>query len=311
MSTSTYPNTGQPRATVVETTTRGGDEGEHTHVRISWAAIIAGVILVIAVQLLLSMLGLGVGLGLVSPNTNGTPDASSFGIGAGLWWLVSSLVALALGGYVAAWLGGLATRFDGMLHGLVTWGIATLLTFYLLTSAVGGLIGGAFSMVGSGLSAAGSGLASAAPKVAQAAGVSPDMLQQQAQAYLQPANPDPATMSPQDAQKAVVAALPKLASGGPDAAAAKEQIISITAAQEHISRADATKRFDDAQARVTQAKDQAVQTAKNAADKSASAASTGAFLGFAVLLLGAIAAALGGAAAVQRRVMVTQRRVVR
>ena len=141
-------------STVVETT-HSAHGGEHTHVRISWAAIVAGVILVIAMQLLLSMLGLGIGLGLVSPNTSGTPDASSFGIGAGLWWLVSSLAAVAIGGYVASWLGGLTNRFDGVLHGLVTWGIATLLTFYLLTSAVGGLIGGAFSVVGSGLSAAG------------------------------------------------------------------------------------------------------------------------------------------------------------
>jgi len=149
MSNTTLPNPGQPRSAVVETTTMATHEGEHTHTRISWAAIIASVILVVAVQMLLSMLGLGVGLGLVSPNTNGTPDASSFGIGAGLWWLLSSLVALALGGYVASWLGGLTTQFDGLLHGIMTWAIATLLTFYLLTSAVGGLIGGAFSVVGS------------------------------------------------------------------------------------------------------------------------------------------------------------------
>lgn len=311
MSTTTLPNTGQPRSAVVETTTTATREGEHTHTRISWAAIIAGVILVVAVQMLLSMLGLGVGLGLVSPNTNGTPDASSFGIGAGLWWLVSSLVALAMGGYVASWLAGLTTQFDGLLHGIMTWAIATLLTFYLLTSAVGGLIGGAFSVVGSGLSSAGSGVAAAAPKLADAAGVTPDLLQQQAQAYLQPTNPDPASMTPQDAQKEIVAALPKLASGGPDAAAAKERIIAITAAQGHISRDEATQRFNDAQARFTKAKDQTVQTAKNTADASAGAASKGSFLAFAVLALGALAAALGGRAAVQRRTVMTQQRVVR
>lgn len=311
MSTTTLPNPGQPRSAVIETTTTATREGEHTHTRISWAAIIAGVILVVAVQMLLSMLGLGVGLGLVSPNTNGTPDASSFGIGAGLWWLVSSLVALAMGGYVASWLAGLTTQFDGLLHGIMTWAIATLLTFYLLTSAVGGLIGGAFSVVGSGLSSAGSGVAAAAPKLADAAGVTPDLLQQQAQAYLQPTNPDPASMTPQDAQKEIVAALPKLASGGPDAAAAKERIIAITAAQGHISRDEATQRFNDAQARFTKAKDQTVQTAKNTADASAGAASKGSFLAFAVLALGALAAALGGRAAVQRRTVMTQQRVVR
>ena len=76
------------------------------------------------------------------------PAAGSLGLGAGLWWLVSNLLALAAGGYTAAWLAGNTLRFDGMLHGLVTWGVTLLLTFYLLTTALGGLIGGAFTMVG-------------------------------------------------------------------------------------------------------------------------------------------------------------------
>ena len=56
---------------------------------------------------------------------------------------------------VAAWLAGIELRFDGMLHGLVAWGIATLLTFWLLTSAIGGIIGGGFSALSSVASAAG------------------------------------------------------------------------------------------------------------------------------------------------------------
>ena len=80
-------------------------------------------------------------------------------------------------------------------------------------------------------------------------------------------------MTPQDAQKEIVTALPKLASGGPDATAAKERIITITAVQGHISRDEATQRFNDAQAKFATAKDQTVQTAKNTADASAGAAS--------------------------------------
>ena len=194
-----------------------------------------------------------------------------------------------------------------MLHGLVTWGIATLLTLYLLTSAIGGIIGGGFSAMGSVASAAGSGVKDAAQPLAQAAGVTPDMLQQQAQAYLQPPNPDPATMSPQDAQKEVVSNLATYARGGPDAQPAKERVISIMAAQAHISRDDAAKRFDDAQAKLKQTRDQAVQTAKNAADASAAAASKTSFAAFGCLLLGALAAAFGGSLAVQRRLSVTQR----
>ena len=194
-----------------------------------------------------------------------------------------------------------------MLHGLVAWGIATILILYLLTSAVGGIIGGGFSALGSVTSAAGSGVKDAAQPLAQASGMSPDAIQQQAQAYLKPANPDPATMSPQDAQKEVARDLVTYAKGGADAPAAKKQIIAIMAAQQHISNDDATKQFDDAQTKLKAEKDQAVQKAKDAADASAAAASKTSFAAFGDLLLGAIAAAIGGSLAVQRRLQVAQR----
>jgi hypothetical protein len=306
MPTNTHISPPLTGPTAVETMTRM-DGGPHTHRRISWAAIFGGVILVVAVQLLLSMLGAGIGLGTVNTNSGATPDASSFGLAAGIWWVVSSSIALAFGGYVAAWLAGIEIRWDGVLHGLITWAIATLLTLYLLTSAVGGLIGGGFSVLRSTVSAAGSGLKDTAQPLAQSVGVSPDMLQQQAQAYLQPSNPDPATMSPQEAQKEVVSNLVAYAKGGPDAPAAKERVINIMAAQQHISHDEAAKRFGETQTKLQRARDQAVQTAKDAADASAAAASKTSFAAFGNLLLGAIAAALGGSLAVQRRLTVAQR----
>ena len=281
--------------------------GPHIHRRISWAAIFGGVIMIVVVQLLLSMLGAGIGLGTINVNAGSTPDASSFGIGAGIWWVVSSCIALLFGGYVAAWFAGVELRFDGVLHGLVAWGIATMVTLYLLTSAIGGIMGGGFSALGSVASAAGSGVKDAAQPLAQAAGVSPDVIQQQAQAYLQPTNTDPATMSPQDAPKEVARNLVLYAKGGPDAAAAKSRVTAIMAAQMHISQDDANKRFEDAQAKLNQEKDQAVQTAKNAADASASAASKTSFAAFGNLLLGGIAAAIGGSLAVQRRLQISER----
>jgi hypothetical protein len=310
MSDRVYPGSTPVGGTSVETATLLSG-GAHIHRRISWAAIFGGVVLVVVVQLLLSTLGAGIGLGTVNVNAGTTPDAGNLGMGAGIWWVISSCLALFCGGYVAAWLAGVELRFDGALHGLVTWGIATLLTIYLLTSAIGGVIGGGFSALGSVTSAAGSGVSEAAKPLAQAAGVSPDMLQQQAQAYLQPTNPDPATMSPQDAQKDVATNLATYARGGSEAPAAKDRVISVMAAQMKIRHDDAAKRFDDTQAKLQQTKDQAVQTAKNAADASAASASKASFAAFGVLLLGSIAAAIGGSIAVQRRLLVTQRIVPR
>jgi hypothetical protein len=135
-----------PGSTTVDTTTFLSG-GAHTHRRIAWAGIFGGVILVVAVQLLLSFLGAGIGLGTVNTNAGTTPNASSLGLGAGIWWVASNVIALAFGGYVSAWLAGIEIRWDGVLHGLITWGIATLLTIYLLTSAVGSVIGGGFSVL--------------------------------------------------------------------------------------------------------------------------------------------------------------------
>ena len=295
------------RGAMLETTTTTMGGGSHVHRRISWGAIIGGVILVVSVQLLLSLLGAGIGLDQVNTNAGTTPNASSLGIGAGAWWIISSIIALAFGGYASAWLAGIELRWDGLLHGLITWGIATLLTVWLLTSAIGGIIGGGASALGGLASAAGGGLKDAAQPVAQAAGVTPDMVQQQAQAYLKPANPDPASMSPQDAQKQIATNLVTYAKGGPDAAAAKTQIVAIMAAQQHIPADQAAKQFDDAQAKLQQEKAQAIQTAKNAADATATAASHTSFAAFADLLIGAIAAAIGGSLAIQRRLQVAQR----
>lgn len=132
------------------------------------------------------------------------------------------------------------------------------------------------------------------------------MVRQQAEAYLQPANPDPATMSPQDAEKAIATDLVTYAGGGGEAVA-KERIITIMAAQMKVSHDEAAQRFEDGQAKLQQTRDKAVQTAKDTADDSVSAASRTSFAGFAVLLLGAVAAAVGGSLAVQRRLRVTQR----
>jgi hypothetical protein len=285
-----------PLASVV-----GGDtelsEPVHVHRRISWPAIFGAVILVISMQVLFSLLGAGIGLGTVNTNAGNTPGAAVLGIGAGVWWIISSFIALMVGGYVAGWLAGIETRRDGALHGLVAWGIATLLSFWLLTSAIGGIAGGGFSMLREVSSATGKGMSDALTPLAQGAGLRPDSLQQTTQAYLRPTDADPTTMSPQDAQKAVTMDLVTYAKGGDDAEAAKQRIIAIMAAQMKISREQASARFDREQERARQARDQAVQTAKNAADASASVASKTAFAVFGVMLLGAVAAALGGSMA--------------
>ena len=49
---------------------------------------------------------------------------------------------------MAGRLAGIPRDFDGLIHGVLAWSVGTLLTVYMPTSAVGGMIGGAFGMIG-------------------------------------------------------------------------------------------------------------------------------------------------------------------
>lgn len=122
--------------------------------RVSWSAIFAGVVVALVMQLSLSLLGLSIGFGVLNTAEAGA-ELSTIGIGAGIWMAVSSLISLFVGGWIAARLAGVTRPIRGLLHGIVMWSLVTLLTFYLMTTAVGGLISGAAGVIGRGVSAIG------------------------------------------------------------------------------------------------------------------------------------------------------------
>lgn len=134
--------------------------------RISRGAVFAGLIVSVMVSLILATLGMSIGLGAVNPMEESNPF-SGLGMGAALWWVVSSLIALFCGGWVAARMAGIPKRFDGALHGVLAWGLVTLLTFYFLGTTIGRLVGGVSSMVGQGMAAVGKGVSGMAPQAAE------------------------------------------------------------------------------------------------------------------------------------------------
>lgn len=146
--------------------------------RISWGAVFAGVAIILVIQCAMALLGAGVGLGFVEPVTRETPEAGSSGIVAGIYWVFSALVSLVVGGWIAGRLAGIPRDFDGMIHGILSWSVATLLTFYLLTSAIGGVIGGAFGMLGGAAQTATQAASTTKPDVAGMAGAVSDRLKQ-------------------------------------------------------------------------------------------------------------------------------------
>lgn len=272
-----------------------------TATRLSWGAIFAGVVIAVAAQLVLGILGAGIGLTMVDPVEGTTPGATGFGIGAGLYWLITTIIALGAGGYAAASVAGVHERFDALVHGLVVWGVTLILTLYLLTSAVGGIIGGAFRTVGAVAGAAGSTVAAAAPAAASVAGVDQTDVRSQAAEYLSDAPNDPALMTPEQAQKEIAKQLPALARGGTEGQRAESRIVDIVAAQRRIGRPEAQAQVTRAKQQFVKTKDETVATAKSATDAAAGAAAGGSFILVLALLIGAGAAAFGATSATRRR----------
>jgi len=272
-----------------------------TATRLSWGAIFAGIVIAVAVQLVLGILGTGIGLTMVDPVEGTTPGAAGFGIGAGLYWLITTIVALGAGGYAAARVAAVHERFDALVHGLVVWGVTLILTLYLLTSAVGGIIGGAFRTVGAVAGAAGTTVSAAAPKAASIAGIDDSDVRSEAAAYLTDAPSDPSQMTAEQAQKEIARNLPALARGGADGQQAESRIVAIVAAQRKISRPEAQAQVTRAKQQFVQTKNQTVAAAKSATDKAAGAAAGTSFVLVFALLIGAAASCFGATAATRRR----------
>lgn len=117
---------------------------EETGFRLSWGAIFAGAVVATALQMVLSILGLAIGLGAYDAGD----QVSRFGIGAAIWVLITVLIALFVGGMTTGRLAGILTRGDGILHGIVLWGLTTLTAAWLVASGVGSAVGGAFNIAG-------------------------------------------------------------------------------------------------------------------------------------------------------------------
>lgn len=252
--------------------------------RVSWGAIFAGVVVGLVTQVLLTMLGIGIGISSLDPMGT-SPAASTVSIASGIWYVVASIIAAYAGGYVAARMSGQTVPTTGALHGLTTWAFTTLLVLYLLSSAVGSIVGGAFSGVAGAVGGVGQTVAEAAgPALATANPL--DAIRSQIEAT----GTDPAALN-----ATATNAMTALVTGDPaDADAARQRAAQALADARSIPLDQAQQQVAAMEARYTQTVDRAKQMATEAADTAASVVSTAALLAFAALVLGAIAGWLGG-----------------
>src|SRR5665213_1105499 len=82
--------------------------------RVGWGAVLAGGVIVVALELALGLLGAGIGLSLTNPARD-PEHVKALGISAVIWWFSSGLVAL----YIGSWVSGHFARNHGGFHGLL------------------------------------------------------------------------------------------------------------------------------------------------------------------------------------------------
>jgi hypothetical protein len=263
--------------------------------RISWGSVLAGAVVAVALGVMLNVLGVAIGLSTIDPAVPGeTPAASTLGSAGGIWVLVTNLLALGAGGWVAARLSGTADGTDGALHGLSVWAVGLLLSAVLVGNLVSGttstVVSGASSALGTAVQGAGQAAQAIAPQIASA--TDPEALVQRLQQGLQTGG-EPAQMT-QDQRRAEIARiLGERLRQGSFQGEQRDRLAQLVAAESGIPAQEAEARIQQLEARASEAAARAETQAREAAEAAANTAATGSYLIFGAMLLGAVAAVVG------------------
>ena len=119
------------------------------HDQVRWGPIIAGLVIAMSTQLVLSALGVAIGASTIGDSGAPRTEAGSVGVGVGIWSIISLLLSLLVGGWTAARTAGRMNRSTALLNGAILWASTLALSAWLLSSGVSGAFGVAASNAGS------------------------------------------------------------------------------------------------------------------------------------------------------------------
>jgi hypothetical protein len=196
-------------------------------------------------------------------------------------------------------------RLDAILHGVLTWAFTTLVLFYLLTTAIGELIGGGFMTLGSVLAASGRGAAA----VASGLDLPWENIQREIDILLQqtgkaPLPPDglgeggrQATGPSGAANQDLAGMVERLIRPGKGAVTVgdREAVINVMGAETGMSWEQADQTLRRWEQNYQRARAELAQQARQAAASAAQTASRASLWTVLALVLGVVVAALGGA----------------
>lgn len=263
--------------------------------RVSWGAVFGGVVIALATQLILNLIGIGIGAASFDPASTANPTAMTFSVGAGIWWTISGIIAALAGGYAAGRLAGQPNSASGGWHGLTAWALATLVIFAVLTTTLGAIAGGALRFLGDVAGGAASVLGTTAQTAVQAAAPAVSQVTDPLAALDKTVRDTAGGNDPAALRDAAVSAVRAAVTADPaQAQDARERAAQALAKAQGVPIDDARAQVAGYEQQYRQTVDQAKQQATEAAQAVTTAVSRGALFSSIALLLGAIAAWFGG-----------------
>jgi hypothetical protein len=263
--------------------------------RVSWAAIFGGTLIMLITLMLLSLLGIGIGIASINPMEESRP-LQGLGTGALVWWVISNLLAVFAGAYTAAKLTNVYYSYSGMLHGILSWSLYTLISVVIMTSSVAGIISGVGGVVSKSLSAVGMGLSELPALTEQADNDRINRLIQDALSR----NEEPGTVNEGqqfDIDFMLVAQDVFIQDGEFATNVQRNEVEQAIAQNSTLSQQDVERAADVLMReyeRLAQRFERLKQKAEEDGQQIAEAASSAAIWSFVALLFGLIAAGLGG-----------------
>ncbi|MEM9955451.1 MAG: hypothetical protein AAF846_27865 [Chloroflexota bacterium] len=254
--------------------------------------MIAGVLIAIIVQITMNLLGLAIGAAVIDPSEVTNSVGPTFSTGAVIWIAASTLLGIFAGGYVAGHLSGNPDSTDGVLHGLLTWALGTVVVFLLLSTTASSVVSSVSTLLSQGIELVGAGVEDVAPEVVEAFEVRDEVIEA---IRSEAGTVNQAETDNTNAQLVLaVGNLLRAEADTDEANEARNVTINLLTEQTDLSESEAQAQINDWEQQYRQAVQNADDIAITASENLADALAASSSVLFLVLIVGAFAGGAGG-----------------
>ena len=287
--------------------------------RVSWQAILSGVVVATILHLAFNLLGLSIGASTIDPLYEQDPLQIEFAAGVVIWLAASVMLSMFAGGWVAGRMSGMVDHTDGALHGVVTWAVVSLLSILFLSSTVGSLVGSASNLLSGGVNLAQESLSTLSPEVADALELQDIRLQgiiEEARSTLNISSTDvqqaenvteenvqDVVQNPSSLSREVDLTISRLLSLADPSPEDRQAVVTLLVEQGNMTESEAQATVDNWQERYNEFVVQAEETAREAGQALTDSIAVIAGILFMVLLVGAFAAGAGGIVGISDKIV--------